>query len=183
MAAAREREPVKPVERAKTCPHLIRIFHQKGAHHSYVEADQCVLLFFPLTREAGLHLCVAYECVCVCVCVCVCACVCVCMCVCIEQPSTSATDFDDGKVPASEVALHTWSDLSFAELFDILKIELAQDKQRDVKLSVRLVYPKKDGRYAMTDLAELTSYRSAVFGKQLHQKGFEVGDYLDVAIL
>ena len=109
-------------------------------------------------------------------------------------------------------------DVTFLELFETLRIELNLDKRRDVKLSIALVYPKRDGKFSVTPITELSVYapnmrssriclalaprltriksaflcafvtlssarKSAEAHKQLQQKGFEPGDFVDVAIL
>jgi histone deacetylase complex subunit SAP18 len=103
MAQGGEKAPVR-VDRAKTCPHLIRVFYADKEHHR-------------------------------------------------------AADFD-GNVPSSEVQIHTWPDVTFLELFETLRIELNLDKRRDVKLSIALVYPKRDGKFSVTPITELSVYAS-----------------------
>ncbi len=49
-------------------------------------------------------------------------------------------------------------DVTFLELFETLRIELNLDKRRDVKLSIALVYPKRDGKFSVTPITELSVY-------------------------
>jgi hypothetical protein len=48
--------------------------------------------------------------------------------------------------------------VTFLELFETLRIELNLDKRRDVKLSIALVYPKRDGKFSVTPITELSVY-------------------------
>jgi hypothetical protein len=71
----REKENVR-VDRAKTCPFLIRVFYADNAHHQYVTAT----CFISVTECSFIQF--------------------------------RSQDFD-GKVPLSEVQVHTWFVLSY----------------------------------------------------------------------
>jgi hypothetical protein len=56
------------------------------------------------------------------------------------------------------------ADVTFGELFETLRIELNLDKERrDARLSIALVYPKRDGTFSITPITELSTYGLLLF--------------------
>ncbi|KHN04101.1 Histone deacetylase complex subunit SAP18 [Glycine soja] len=58
-------------------------------------------------------------------------------------------------------------------------------RRRNAKLSFAFVFPDKNGRFKVQEVGKTLSYGNGRLddGKALAELGFEIGDYLDVAIL
>ncbi|GAB2300930.1 hypothetical protein Dimus_034965 [Dionaea muscipula] len=126
------RPKFEPVDREKTCPLLLRVFTQKGAHH---------------TKE----------------------------------------DFAvRGKEPKDEVQIYTWKDATLRELTDLVKEVHPEARKREAKLSFAFVYPDRYGRFVVRQVGMTYSNgnkRNLDETKALSELNFQIGDYLDVAIL
>ncbi|KAJ7962271.1 histone deacetylase complex subunit SAP18-like [Quillaja saponaria] len=90
-----------------------------------------------------------------------------------------------GKEPKNEVQIYTWKDATLRELTDLVKEVAPEARRRNAKLSFAFVYPDKHGRFLVREVGKTFSYGSGKLddGKALAELGFEIGDYLDVAIL
>eukprot|EP00262_Sarcandra_glabra_P001035 TRINITY_DN11045_c0_g1_i2.p1 TRINITY_DN11045_c0_g1~~TRINITY_DN11045_c0_g1_i2.p1 ORF type:complete len:165 (+),score=35.22 TRINITY_DN11045_c0_g1_i2:2-496(+) len=91
-----------------------------------------------------------------------------------------------GKEPKDEVQIYTWKDATLRELTDLVKEVAPAARRRDAKLSFAFVYPDKHGRYVVRQVGMTHSYgngRRLDDGKALAELSFQIGDYLDVAIL
>uniref|UniRef100_A0A1D1Z832 Histone deacetylase complex subunit SAP18 n=1 Tax=Anthurium amnicola TaxID=1678845 RepID=A0A1D1Z832_9ARAE len=92
-----------------------------------------------------------------------------------------------GKEPKDEVQIYTWKDANLRELTDLVKEVASAARRRDAKLSFAFVYPDKQGRYVVRPVGMTYSYsgngRRQDDMKTLAELGFQIGDYLDVAIL
>ncbi|KAJ8632692.1 hypothetical protein MRB53_026028 [Persea americana] len=91
-----------------------------------------------------------------------------------------------GKEPKDEVQIYTWKDATLRELTDLVKEVAPTARRRDAKLSFAFVYPDKHGRYVVRQVGMTNSYASGRRlddGKALAELSFQIGDYLDVAIL
>ncbi|ESR58442.1 Histone deacetylase complex subunit SAP18 [Citrus sinensis] len=91
-----------------------------------------------------------------------------------------------GKEPKDEVQIYTWKDATLRELTDLVKEVAPAARRRDARLSFAFVYPDKNGRFMVREVGKTFSYegrRQLDDGKMLAELGFEIGDYLDVAIL
>ncbi|XP_044491859.1 histone deacetylase complex subunit SAP18 [Mangifera indica] len=91
-----------------------------------------------------------------------------------------------GKEPKDEVQIYTWKDANLCELTDLVKEVASAARRRDARLSFAFVYPDKNGRFVLREVGKTLSYgngRRLDDGKTLAELGFEIGDYLDVAIL
>ncbi|XP_058085494.1 histone deacetylase complex subunit SAP18 isoform X2 [Magnolia sinica] len=91
-----------------------------------------------------------------------------------------------GKEPKDEVQIYTWKDATLRELTDLVKEVAPEARRRDAKLSFAFVYPDKNGRYVVRPVGMTHSYgigRRPDDGKALAELSFQIGDYLDVAIL
>ncbi|CAK9134486.1 unnamed protein product [Ilex paraguariensis] len=100
------------------------------------------------------------------------------------------TDMDfavRGKEPKDEVQIYTWKDATLRELTDLVKEVAPEARRRDVVLSFAFVYPAKSGRFVVREVGRTFSYpngRQPDSGsKALGELNFQIGDYLDVAIL
>ncbi|TXG51018.1 hypothetical protein EZV62_023542 [Acer yangbiense] len=151
------RPRAEPVDREKTCPLLLRVFTKIESHHT---------------------------------------------------PEDFAVR---GKEPKDEVQIYTWKDATLRELTDLVKEVAPEARRRNAKLSFAFVYPDKRGRFVLRQssaLVQLKSYVTVSCGKKqircnsgvgmthsygngrrlddsraLAELNFEIGDYLDVAIL
>ncbi|KAJ9188409.1 hypothetical protein P3X46_003768 [Hevea brasiliensis] len=90
-----------------------------------------------------------------------------------------------GKEPKDEVQIYTWKDATLRELTDLVKEVAPAARRRDARLSFAFVYPDKNGRFVVREVGKTYSNRNGKLddGKALAELGFQIGDYLDVAIL
>ncbi|XP_017429212.1 histone deacetylase complex subunit SAP18 [Vigna angularis] len=90
-----------------------------------------------------------------------------------------------GKEPKDEVQIYTWKDATLRELTDLVKEVAPPARRRNAKLSFAFVFPDKNGRFKVQEVGKTLSYGNGRLddGKALAELGFEIGDYLDVAIL
>jgi histone deacetylase complex subunit SAP18 len=92
-----------------------------------------------------------------------------------------------GKEPKDEVQIYTWKDATLRELTDLVKEVAPEARRRDAMLSFAFVYPDKHGRFVVKEVGRTTSYpngrRPDNGSKALAELSFQIGDYLDVAIL
>ncbi|GLT78303.1 hypothetical protein SLA2020_498430 [Shorea laevis] len=91
-----------------------------------------------------------------------------------------------GKEPKDEVQIYTWKDATLRELTDLVKEVAPEARRRNAKLSFAFVYPDKRGRFVMRQVGMTHSYgngRRLEDNKALAELGFQIGDYLDVAIM
>ncbi|XP_061347759.1 histone deacetylase complex subunit SAP18 isoform X2 [Gastrolobium bilobum] len=87
-----------------------------------------------------------------------------------------------GKEPKDEVQIYTWKDATLRELTDLVKEVAPAARRRNAKLSFAFVFPDKNGRFKVGKTLSFGNGRLDD-GKALAELGFEIGDYLDVAIL
>ncbi|KAJ8500148.1 hypothetical protein OPV22_010700 [Ensete ventricosum] len=91
-----------------------------------------------------------------------------------------------GKEPKDEVQIYTWKDATLRELTDLVKEVSQEARKRDAKLSFAFVYPDKNGRFVVRPVGMTYSHgngRRLDDAKTLAELGFQIGDYLSVAIL
>ncbi|KAJ0762565.1 putative Sin3 associated polypeptide p18 [Helianthus annuus] len=92
-----------------------------------------------------------------------------------------------GKEPKDEVQIYTWMDATLRELTDLVKEVAPEARRRDALLSFAFVYPTKTGHFTVKEVGKTFSYPNARRpddgSKALGTLSFEIGDYLDVAIL
>ncbi|XVF79942.1 hypothetical protein PTKIN_Ptkin15bG0030700 [Pterospermum kingtungense] len=91
-----------------------------------------------------------------------------------------------GKEPKDEVQIYTWKDATMRELTDLVKEVAPAARRRDARLSFAFVYPDKNGRFVVREVGTTFSYgngRRLDDSKTLGELSFEIGDYLDVAIM
>ncbi|KAI3944371.1 hypothetical protein MKW98_006532 [Papaver atlanticum] len=93
-----------------------------------------------------------------------------------------------GKEPKKEVQIYTWKDATLRELTDLVKEVAPEARRRDAKLSFAFVYPDKNGRFVVRQVGTTHSQgmgnpRRQDDHKALSDLSFQIGDYLDVAIL
>lgn len=93
-----------------------------------------------------------------------------------------------GKEPKDEVQIYTWMDATLRELTDLVKEVAPAARKREAKLSFAFVYPDKNGRFVVKGVGMTNSFAIGRDGriddaKMLKELGFQIGDYLSVAIL
>ncbi|KAL6174601.1 hypothetical protein ACLB2K_051247 [Fragaria x ananassa] len=92
-----------------------------------------------------------------------------------------------GKEPKDEVQIYTWKDATLRELTDLVKEIAPAARRRNAKLSFAFVYPDKGGRYVFKQAGMTHAHgnigRRLDDSKSLNELKFQIGDYLDVAIL
>ncbi|PHT81714.1 Histone deacetylase complex subunit SAP18 [Capsicum annuum] len=92
-----------------------------------------------------------------------------------------------GKEPKDEVQIYTWMDATLRELTDLVKEVAPEARRRDATLSFAFVYPDKRGRFIVSEVGRTFSYtnirRPDDGSKPLSELKFQIGDYLDVAIM
>ncbi|KAF5460756.1 hypothetical protein F2P56_020602 [Juglans regia] len=91
-----------------------------------------------------------------------------------------------GKEPKDEVQIYTWKDATLRELTDLVKEVAPEARRRNAKLSFAFVYPDQRGRFVLRTVGMTHSYgnsRRVEDSKSLGELSFQIGDYLDVAIL
>ncbi|XP_059445007.1 histone deacetylase complex subunit SAP18-like [Corylus avellana] len=91
-----------------------------------------------------------------------------------------------GKEPKDEVQIYTWKDATLRELTDLVKEVAPEARRRNAKLSFAFVYPDQRGRFVLRVVGMTHSYgngRRLDDSKSLGELSFQIGDYLDVAIL
>lgn len=90
-----------------------------------------------------------------------------------------------GKEPKDEVQIYTWKDATLREITDLVKEVAPAARRRNAKLSFAFVYPDKHGRFLVREVGRTFSYGNGRLddSKALAELGFQIGDYLDVAIL
>ncbi|KGN56569.1 histone deacetylase complex subunit SAP18 isoform X2 [Cucumis sativus] len=90
-----------------------------------------------------------------------------------------------GKEPRDEVQIYTWKDATLRELTDLVKEVAPEARRRNAKLSFALVYPDRHGRFVLREVGKTFSFgnRRLDDSLALGELGFQIGDYLDVAII
>jgi len=89
-----------------------------------------------------------------------------------------------GKEPKNEVQIYTWMDATLRELTELVKEVAPEARRRNAKLSFAFVYPDKRGRFILRKVGmTFSSGRRLEDMKTLAELHFQIGDYLDVAIL
>ncbi|KAB2605014.1 histone deacetylase complex subunit SAP18-like [Pyrus ussuriensis x Pyrus communis] len=90
-----------------------------------------------------------------------------------------------GNEPKDKVQIYTRKDAKLRELTDLVQ-EIAPEASRSARLSFAFVYPDKHGRFVVKQVGMRNSHgngRQVDESKALNDLNFQIGDYLDVAIL
>jgi len=86
-----------------------------------------------------------------------------------------------------EVQIYTWRDATLRELTDLIKDVHPGARATRARLSFSIIYPDKTGRFVMKEVGEcLATPRKGLDrddNKTLDELHFEIGDFIDVAIL
>ncbi|TVU33608.1 hypothetical protein EJB05_25433 [Eragrostis curvula] len=167
----------EPIDREKTCPLLLRVFTRVLRFAMY----SCTHLGFPLLKElrtsdGGVH---DYESVSVLQKI---------DCGCYLQVAGHHQQDEfavRGKEPKDEVQIYTWKDATLRELTDLVKEVALPARKRNARLSFAFVYPDKNGRFVVRPVGSTFAYGHGRGddAKTLAELGFQIGDYLSVAIM
>ncbi|GMN32425.1 hypothetical protein TIFTF001_003661 [Ficus carica] len=145
----------EPVDREKTCPLLLRVFTKCGGKVVRFSRQDLGLQYSVAVGGIGGH--------------------------------HNEEDFAvRGKEPKDEVQIYTWKDATLRELTDLVKEVVPAARRRNAKLSFAFVYPDKRGRFVLKQAGMTQSFgngRRLDDGKALGELDFQIGDYLDVAII
>merc|ERR1712138_13252 len=89
-----------------------------------------------------------------------------------------------GREPThDEVQIYTWPDATLRELTTLIKEVNDASRRRDARISFALVYPDKRGEPVVRQIGRvMSSKRTDDDAKALRDHGFQVGDFLDVAV-
>eukprot|EP01098_Paradermamoeba_levis_P010143 TRINITY_DN4246_c0_g1_i1.p1 TRINITY_DN4246_c0_g1~~TRINITY_DN4246_c0_g1_i1.p1 ORF type:complete len:217 (+),score=71.99 TRINITY_DN4246_c0_g1_i1:102-752(+) len=88
------------------------------------------------------------------------------------------------KEPEDESQIYTWRDATLREITELIKEVKPEVRKRDVRLLFALVFPDKRGKAVIKEVGQVISTKKGEDDqKSLHDLHFEVGDYLDVAII
>eukprot|EP00457_Paulinella_chromatophora_P017467 gb/GEZN01018518.1/.p1 GENE.gb/GEZN01018518.1/~~gb/GEZN01018518.1/.p1 ORF type:complete len:130 (+),score=22.17 gb/GEZN01018518.1/:36-425(+) len=87
------------------------------------------------------------------------------------------------ELPADELQIYTWKNASLEELTTLIKGVTPEARKPDAMLSFALVYPDKEGKLKIRQVAQTFAHRRSQDDRRtLQQLQFETGDYLDVAV-
>eukprot|EP01097_Dermamoeba_algensis_P003178 TRINITY_DN2276_c0_g1_i1.p1 TRINITY_DN2276_c0_g1~~TRINITY_DN2276_c0_g1_i1.p1 ORF type:complete len:217 (-),score=60.43 TRINITY_DN2276_c0_g1_i1:249-899(-) len=90
----------------------------------------------------------------------------------------------NGKEPSDGSNIYTWRDATLRELTDLVKEVNPEANRKNVLLKFAFVYPDKRGKPFVKEVGQVFSSKKGEDDlKTLHELHFEVGDFLDVAIL
>mmetsp|Transcript_30244 Transcript_30244/g.55250 ORF Transcript_30244/g.55250 Transcript_30244/m.55250 type:complete len:156 (+) Transcript_30244:305-772(+) len=93
-------------------------------------------------------------------------------------------EFADKSSLPEEACIYTWMDANLRELSELVKEIQPAARERNAKMSFSFVYPNKNGDNIMMQMGTVhSSRRSDDDLKTLSSLKFQIGDYLDVAIL
>ncbi|TKY63806.1 Histone deacetylase complex subunit SAP18 [Spatholobus suberectus] len=157
------RPRLEPVDREKTCPLLLRVFTKIGGHHTMED--------FAVRGKEPKDEVQIYT----------------------WKDATLRELTDLVTIPLhSKLLLHFLSIFFFSlyvfrltACFVQVKEVAPAARRRNAKLSFAFVFPDKNGRFKVQEVGKTLSYGNGRLddGKALAELGFEIGDYLDVAIL
>ncbi|KAK3152264.1 hypothetical protein QOZ80_2BG0156580 [Eleusine coracana subsp. coracana] len=89
-----------------------------------------------------------------------------------------------GKEPKDELQIYTLKDATLRKLTDLVKEVALSARRRNARLSFAFVYPDKNGHFVVRPVG--STFACGGRGddaKTLAELGFQIGDYLSVAIL
>jgi hypothetical protein len=108
-------------------------------------------------------------------------------------------DDDEGKPEFSEFRLYTWKDATLNELYGCVTRTVMESENEEMKrvlsdgdgkgvvMVFSLVYPDRNGKLVMRQIGRVSSEDTRTGGmdggETLQRVGFEIGDFLDVAVL
>jgi hypothetical protein len=93
------------------------------------------------------------------------------------------SSFQNGAVPKEELAIYTWPDAKLKEVAQLIKENYPDADKLDSTLKFSRVYPDpKTGDWTIAEVGKSGSRGNDDY-QNIHDLGFSIGDYMDVAIL
>ncbi|XP_064594401.1 histone deacetylase complex subunit SAP18-like [Liolophura sinensis] len=94
------------------------------------------------------------------------------------------SEFARGNTPANELQIYTWMDATLKELTSLVKEVNPDARRKGTIFDFAVVYPDaRSPAYRMRDIGTTCSgHKGADDAASLQSKGFQIGDYLDIAI-
>jgi len=121
-------QPLKPIDRKKRCPFLMRVFLSHNNHNDIAS-------------------------------------------------------YDKGAVPKEELAIYTWPDAKLKEVAQLIRESYPDADKPDSTLKFSRVYPDtKTGAWQIAEVGKIGSRIGNHDFQNVHDLGFLIGDYMDVAI-
>ncbi|CAD5224306.1 unnamed protein product [Bursaphelenchus okinawaensis] len=93
-------------------------------------------------------------------------------------------EFSRGSTPSNEIQIYTWKDCTLKELVTLIKDVNTDSRKKGTEFDFSVVYPSRNtGKYQSKSVGVLQNGNRGVDdAKTLQEAGFEIGDYIDVAI-
>jgi len=92
--------------------------------------------------------------------------------------------YHGGKLPENGVDLYTWQDATLEELTNVINAAKRVARHPTARFSFSLVYPNVHGVFVMKEVGTTSNSASTPDAhKTLRELDWEIGDYLDVAII
>jgi len=94
-------------------------------------------------------------------------------------------EFSSNKTPASELQIYTWKDATLKELMSLVKEVNPEARHKGTYFDFAIIYPDfQRGGYNMKDIGTTCSGQKCPDDNvTLHEKRFQIGDFLDIAIM
>uniref|UniRef100_A0A915CLU8 18 kDa Sin3-associated polypeptide n=1 Tax=Ditylenchus dipsaci TaxID=166011 RepID=A0A915CLU8_9BILA len=104
---------------------------------------------------------------------------------CANGRHNQSTDYARGSVPPNELQIYTWMDCSLRELMSLIKDVNPDARRRGTEFNFSIVSPDRySARYVLRDIGKsINGQRGVDDTKTLGDCKFEVGDFIDVAII
>ncbi|CAD5232090.1 unnamed protein product [Bursaphelenchus xylophilus] len=93
-------------------------------------------------------------------------------------------EFSRGTTPSNEIQIYTWKDCTLKELVTLIKDVNTDSRKKGTEFDFNIVFASRSsGKYQARSIGVLQNgSRGVDDAKTLQEAGFEVGDFIDVAI-
>jgi len=94
-------------------------------------------------------------------------------------------EFSSAKTPANELQIYTWKDATLKELMSLVKEVNPEARHKGTYFDFGIIYPNTvKGGFHLKDIGTTCSGQKCPDDNvTLHSKRFQIGDYLDIAIM
>ncbi|XP_057305912.1 histone deacetylase complex subunit SAP18-like [Hydractinia symbiolongicarpus] len=94
-------------------------------------------------------------------------------------------EFAHNKTPSNELQIYTWKDASLKELMSLVKEVNPEARRKGTYFDFAIIYPNfQRGGYILKDIGTTCSGQKCPDDNvTLHSKRFQIGDFLDIAIM
>merc|ERR1711973_28753 len=94
-------------------------------------------------------------------------------------------EFSSAKTPANELQIYTWKDATLKELMSLVKEVNPEARHKGTYFDFAIIYPNMmHGGYTLKDIGTTCSGQKCPDDNvTLHSKRFQIGDFLDIAIM